>query len=57
MKYKTEILVIVIGSALLALLIFAVVLAGEESASQYKAACEAAQGRPLFNGKFWECLK
>ena len=29
----------------------------EQRESQYRAACDAAKGRVVWNGKHWECLK
>ena len=29
----------------------------EQRESQYRAACDAAKGRVVWNGKHWECLR
>ena len=30
---------------------------GEDPASEYRALCIKNEGRPVFNGKYWECMK
>jgi hypothetical protein len=30
---------------------------GEDPASEYRALCIKSEGKPVFNGKYWECMK
>ena len=30
---------------------------GEDPASEYRALCIKKEGNPVFNGKYWECMK
>ena len=30
---------------------------GEDPASKYRAVCVESGGKPLYNGRHWECLK
>lgn len=30
---------------------------GEDPASEYRALCIKNEGKPVFNGKYWECMK
>jgi len=30
---------------------------GEDSAAEYRTSCVENGGRPLYNGKYWECVK
>lgn len=32
-------------------------LIGEDPASEYRALCIKKEGKPVFNGKYWECMK
>ena len=32
-------------------------LFGEDPASEYRALCIKNEGKPVFNGKYWECIK
>ncbi len=30
---------------------------GKDPASEYRALCIKNEGKPVFNGKYWECMK
>ena len=32
-------------------------LIGEDPASEYRELCIKKEGKPVFNGKYWECMK
>ena len=38
-------------------LIGAALISTEINATEYKEACSKSGGSPVFNGKFWECIK
>jgi hypothetical protein len=57
-----EIVITVVIAVLFVFLFFAVAygvftLFGEDPASEYRALCIKNEGKPVFNGKYWECMK
>jgi hypothetical protein len=45
---------LVAGVSFLAYIIFVI---GPEQSAKYRAACIEVGGKPMHNGKHWECLK
>ena len=57
-----NLLAIVLVLVPVVLIIFTVIwmfpaVTGSDTASRFRAACDAANGKTVWNGKYWECWK
>jgi hypothetical protein len=52
-----QVLIVVAFVFLLGVFAQGVLSLGEDPASEYRALCIKNEGKPVFNGKYWECMK
>ena len=54
---KETVLTILASAGILALVIWFAVWVSSFSRDEYKQTCTESGGKPVFNGKHWECIK